>query len=181
MSEGFSDGGLGSLAQSARTKQLKSARGILLFVGILTILVNGGMIIFAESIVDAQMEPELQELRSQNKVINPVKLKEIRDGAVRATRFVDGIAVVLGFVFVACGMLVYKYPVAATVIALVLYVGCAAGYGVLDPRTLAAGWWMKIIIVVCLFKAVQAALAYESERKSAAAGGVLSDLPAAPA
>ena len=49
-----------------------------------------------------------------------------------------------------------------------VYLGATAAFGVLDPTTLLQGWWMKIIVVVGLFKAVQAALAYESEQKASA-------------
>ncbi len=60
-------------------------------------------------------------------------------------------------------MLVKTYPVPATVLGLVLYVGCAAVFGYLDPTTLAMGWLVKIIIVVALAKAIQSAVAYQRE------------------
>src|SRR4051812_22438662 len=158
--------GLGSLAQSARTKQLKTARGILFVVGILTLVVNGALFFFAESIVKSQLDTEVQKIRAQGMMIDQVKLAQIQDQAVRATRLADGIALLLGVVFIACGALVYTYPVATTVTSLVLYLGAAAVYGVIDPMTLARGWWMKILVAFGLFKAVQAAIAYENERKS---------------
>jgi hypothetical protein len=158
--------GLGSLAQSARTKQLKTARGILFGVGILTVVVNAGMFFFAESIVKSQLDTEVQKIRAQGMMIDQVKLAQIQDQAVRATRLADGIALLLGVVFIVCGALVYAYPVATTVTSLVLYLGAAAVYGVMDPMTLAHGWWMKILVAFGLFKAVQAAIAYENDRKS---------------
>jgi hypothetical protein len=160
---------LGSLAQSARTKQLKSARGILFAVGILTVVANAALVIFAEPIVNSQIESELKELRAKQMDVNPAELAKIRTQMVRSLQLVDGIGVVIGLVFITCGVLVYKFPVATTVTSLVLYLGAAAVYGVLDPNTLKTGWWLKILVVVGLFKAVQAALAYESERKSAQA------------
>ena len=159
---------LGNLAQSARTKQLKSARGILLFVGILTVVVNVGLIVFAESFVNAQIDREVSDLRGQGMEIDNTALKEFREHAIRSTRLANGIAVLIGAAFITCAIYVYRYPVPATVISLVMYLGAAAVYGVLDPKTLASGWIVKIIIVVGLFKAVQAVLAYESERKAAA-------------
>jgi hypothetical protein len=164
---------LGSLAQSARTKQLKSARGILLFVGILTIVANLAFVIFAEQIVNSQIDKEVKDIRAQHMMIDEVKLAAIRDQAVRTTRLIDAIGVVLGVVFLTCAIFVYKYPVATTVTSLVLYLGAAAVYGVLDPTTLARGWWIKILIVIGLFKAVQAALAYENERKAEAASPIM--------
>jgi hypothetical protein len=173
-------GELGNLAQSARVKELKTARGILFFVGILTIAVNIGFIAFAEKAVDSQIETELKPLRQQGMEIDPTQLAEFREQAIRSTRLVNGIAVLIGLVFVVCGVYVYQYPVPATVISLVLYLGSAAVYGVLDPTTLARGWIIKIIVVVCLFKAVQAAIASENERKAAANAALQSNPPATP-
>lgn len=164
----MSSSGLGNLAQAARTKQLKTARGVLYFVGILTLLVNVGFCVFAENLVDAQIDQELAGLRSEGVEIDQAALAEFRAGAIRGIRIANGIGAVLGVVFIACGALVYKYPVPATILSLVLYIGSAAAFGALDPSTLARGWFIKIIIVVALFKAVQAALAYENERKQAA-------------
>jgi predicted PurR-regulated permease PerM len=164
---------LGSLAQSARTKQLKTARGILYFVGILTMVVNGALFIFADKFVDWQIEKELAPARAQHQMINQQIVQQIRDRAIRSVELGCGIAFLIGIVFIICAVMVYTYPVASTVTSLVLYLGAAAGYGVIDPTTLLQGWWVKILIVVGLFKAVQAALAYESERKAAAASSAV--------
>jgi hypothetical protein len=161
--------GLGNLAQAARTNQLKSARGILLFVGILTAALNIGLCVFADKVVDSQIDKEVADLQAQGMQIDNVALTEFREGAIRSFQLVNGIAVLLGVVFIVCGIMVYKYPVPATILSLVLYIGAAAVYGVLDPTTLASGWIIKIFIVIALFKAVQAALAYEKENKQSEA------------
>ena len=162
--------GLGNLAQAARTKQLKTARGVLYFVGVLTVIVNVAFCVFAEPIVNSQIDKEVSDLRAQGMEIDEVKLAEIRKDAIRGTQVANGIGAILGVVFIACGAMVYKYPVPATILSLVLYIGSAAAFGALDPSTLARGWFIKIIIVVALFKAVQAALAYEKERQQGAPG-----------
>jgi hypothetical protein len=171
---------LGNLAQSARTQQLKTARGILFAIGILTIVVNLALVIFAKSFVDSQFEKELKDLRAKNMVVDPVKVEELRDQSVRSVRLLNSIAVVIGVVFIVCAIVVYTYPVAATVTSLVLYLGGTAVFGVLDPTTLYTGWIVKILIIVGLFKAVQAALAYESERKAAAASAQVPGFPVPP-
>src|SRR5262249_30341079 len=153
-----SGGGLGSLAQSARTNQLRSARGILYAVGILTVLVNLVFVVFAKSIVDSQFETELKELRGRGVMIDQGKLEEIRATAIRSTQLVNGIGVLMGAVFIACAVMVYTYPVPTTITSLVLYIGAAALFGVIDPTTLARGWIMKVLVIVGLFKAVQAAI-----------------------
>ncbi len=83
-------------------------------------------------------------------------------------RLVNGVAVALGVVFIILGVIVNRFPVPATIISLILYVGSALGFAALDPSTLARGAIIKIIIVVALIKAIQAALAYEKERQRSA-------------
>jgi hypothetical protein len=80
---------LGSLAQSARTKQLKTARGILYFVGILTVVVNVAFVIFAEQVVNSQIDKELAGIDVQNMVVDQEALAKIRDQAVRSTQLVN--------------------------------------------------------------------------------------------
>jgi hypothetical protein len=171
---------LGNLAQSARTKQLKTARGILYFVGVLTVVVNAALVYFAENLVDSEIKKELANVRGQGIAIDQDAVDDFRAQAVRSLQVANGIGVFLGFIFIACGALVYKYPVPATITSLVLYIGAAAVYGVIDPTTLAKGLLVKILIVVALFKAVQSALAFESERKQAAAQPTLADTSAMP-
>jgi hypothetical protein len=171
--------GLGNLAQSARTKQLKTARGILFFVGILTVIANAALVWFAQAVVDSQIEAELKTLRAQQMVIDQAAVDEFREQAVRTTRLVNGIAVFIGFLFIVGAVKVYSYPVPVTVTSLILYIGCWAVFGVLDPTTLARGWIIKLLVAAGLFKAVQAALAYESERKAAAQEELPAETPAA--
>ena len=47
---------LGSLAQAARSKNLKQVRGILLAIGILTIVVNAIQFFMAEQLIDAELK-----------------------------------------------------------------------------------------------------------------------------
>jgi predicted nucleic acid-binding protein len=158
------ESGLGSLAQQSRTKRLKSARAILYFIGVITIAVNVGVVYFASSLVDAQLDREIRALTQQGLEVDEDALAEIRATAVRSTQLVNGIAILIGAVFLVCGALVYTYPVPTTVVSLVLYLGSAAAFGVIDPTTLARGWIVKILIIAGLVKAVQAALAFERER-----------------
>ena len=77
-----------------------------------------------------------------------------------------GALIGLGVLYIVMGMFVKQYPVPLTIAALVLYIGSAAVFAILDPATLASGIIVKILIIVGLAKAVQAALAYERERKA---------------
>jgi len=155
--------GLGSLAQAARSKQLNSARTILLVVGVLTVLVNGFFVVMAETMVNKQFETELADLRRQGVVVDEDKVEELREESIQSTRLINGVGLALGVVFILLGMNVKKYPVPMTITGLVLYLGSAAVFGLMDPTTLAKGIIIKIFIIVGLFKAVQSAIAYEKE------------------
>jgi hypothetical protein len=56
--------------------------------------------------------------------------------------------------------------VAITVTSLVIYVGLALVFAVLDRNTLAQGIIIKVLIVVALIGAVQTAIVYERERNA---------------
>jgi hypothetical protein len=157
--------GLGSLAQSARSKKLNQARGILFVIGGLTIAVN----VFLVATVRQRVQEGIKkELNQQGLVVrDPAKLKEAEDYLIRLNTVVGIVGIVLGVVFVGLGFLIKTYPVPATVIALVLYVGATAVFGVMEPESLKTGWWIKIFIVVALVQAIQTAIAYQKELTAA--------------
>lgn len=160
--------GLGSLAQSARLGHLKSARSTMYFIGVLTLLINGGLLLTAKSRVESEINNEVRRLQGQGMEFDQAELAELTAAAVKKTQLVSGAATGLGVIFCVLGALVYKIPVPATVLALVLYVGAVAVFGLLDPETLTKGLIVKIIIVVGLGKAVSSAIAYEREQRESA-------------
>ena len=83
-------GGLGNLTQSARTKQLKTARGILFGVGILTVAVNLFFTLSAESEVNKELEKQVSEVQRKGMVVDEHKLAEVRQQAVQSVRLVGG-------------------------------------------------------------------------------------------
>jgi hypothetical protein len=161
---------LGSLAQAARSNELKTARGILFVIGALTIVANAIFMGLAKSNVDEQIEQEIANVRAQGMEIDEAKVEEVRTAAYREVMVANAIGIALGVVFVLFGLFVYRKPVPITIAALVLYIGSNAAYGLLDPTMLAKGIIIKILIVVGLFKAVQAAIASEKEMENAALG-----------
>jgi ABC-type siderophore export system fused ATPase/permease subunit len=82
-------------------------------------------------------------------------------------RLVYGGIAFLGVLFILLGFLVTRFPLPATIIALVLYLGSNAVLALLDPAVLVQGIIFKIIVVVCLVKALQAAIAYQRELRAA--------------
>ena len=156
---------LGSLAQKARAKHIKSARTSLFAIGILTILVNGGLAAFANEYVESQFQKEIQEeTRKQPGIeFDPARLAELKSEAVLRVQFLSGVGVLLGTVFVIFGFVVKKAPVAITASALAIYIGLQAILAAFDPTTLLQGWWLKLIFIFALVKGLQAAIAYQKE------------------
>jgi hypothetical protein len=153
---------LGNLAQAARGKAIRNARGIMLFIGIASMLVNGFFFVSAASDVQSELDKEIGKL-GPNFVVDPVKLAGVKAQAVRTTHLITFGGIFLGAIFVGCGVLVERHPVPITVAALALYLGGNAIFAVINPASLGAGMIMKIFIVIALFKAVQAAIAYQKE------------------
>lgn len=148
--------GLGSLAQAARLNQLKSARAILIFVGVLWILINGLAGLWAPTIVDKELAAGVEVPGL------------MREQLIRAVQLYSVICVGIGVIYVILGVSVPKYPVPITITALVLFLGCWAVFGMLDPANFVSAWLFKILIVAGLVKAVQAAIAFEKEKRAQA-------------
>jgi hypothetical protein len=158
--------GLGNLAQSARGKELKSARVIMFVIGVLSVAVNMFVFSSAEGEVQKEIDKEVAKLGPGFEVDHE-KVAALKTQAVGATHLVSGGGMVLGMVFVACGLLVQRHPVPATITALTLYLASIAIFGLVNPASLASGLIIKFFIVVGLFKAVQAAIAYQKELAAA--------------
>jgi predicted Zn finger-like uncharacterized protein len=160
--EGFADEGaepppkkLGSLAQAARGQQLRVARIILALLGVLMI----GVAIYTYAAAENLIRDAVRQKFGPGAIPHPDDIK-----LVRTLSIVD---MGLGGVYIVLAMIVYMYPVAVTVTGLVLYVTTqlifAAAFGI---TALLQGLIFKILIVVGMAKAIQAAIAYEKERRA---------------
>ncbi|HUR52824.1 MAG TPA: hypothetical protein VMZ71_01750 [Gemmataceae bacterium] len=166
--DGEPDDGLGSLAQSARRTSFKQARGILFALGGLTIVGYSFLFLNVEKEADEAINAEVQKHGGWGGV-NPNVANEVRATIIRVGRIIYAGTVALGAVFVLLGFLVPTAPVACTVTGLVLYIASIAVFAVIDPLSLVRGFIIKIVVIVCMVKAVQAAVAYERELKEAKA------------
>jgi hypothetical protein len=157
--------GTSSLAQSARRKQLNVARGIMFGVGILTIVVNLAQLAMVDNEIDKQLDQEAAKLVQQGRMIDQVKFAEIKQAAKRVGHLIMYGVIGLGALYIVFGLLIWKFPVPITIIALTIYVGSAVVFAALSneplEETLLKGIIVKVIIVVALVKAVQAAIAYQ--------------------
>jgi hypothetical protein len=151
--------GLGSLAQSARAKQLNQARNILLAVGVLTILVNAFLLLNVRN----EAKQAVGFMRG-----DAAEIQRLEDHVVRMGAVIYGGVILLGILFVVFSLIIKLYPVQITITSLILYVGAAAIFAVLDPTTLMQGAIIKVIIIVGLAKAIQSAIAFERERRQTA-------------
>jgi hypothetical protein len=124
--------------------------------------------------VDSRIDAEVQKAKQKagpGAVVDRAKVEE----AKKLSYLVSAIYIALGVVFLALGILVKTFPVPSTVLALVLYVGgtiadvglaLSLGDGKENEvlQVIMRGIWIKVLIVVGLIGAIQAALAYERER-----------------
>jgi hypothetical protein len=156
---------LGSLGQSARLKELKTARVIFIVIGLLTIGTNAFLYNRMPSIVDAQIKKEVDPLLRKGMTIDPVAMAELRASAIRASQLAAIGFIAIGVVYLVFAAIIEKYPVPITISGLVIYIASAAIMAIFEPMSLVQGLLIKILFVVGLLKAVQAALSFERRRK----------------
>lgn len=158
-----SPGGLGSLAQSARSKKLNQARWILIVLGILGI----GLVIVALAIMRSRIREELrkeeQRLVQQGFRVDPVQKQEAEDKAVKISIFIGIGYIAVYAAFIIFGIFIKKIPVPATIISLILYIGINGVTAAISLQSLVQGVLFKILIVLALIQAIQAAIAYQKE------------------
>ena len=154
---------VGSLAQSARSKDLTNARRILIIIGVLTVVFNGVQWGMVQDQVREAFAAEVKAIEAQGMVVDEEEVTRLEATTLSVARLVVGSAIGIGVIFIVLGTMVKKFPVVCTVMGLVLYVGAAAVFGMMDPSTLTRGVFMKVIMVVFLAKAVQAAVVYQRE------------------
>ncbi len=168
---------LGSLAQKARGKQLRTARVIFFLVGALSIVVNIIDISLFHSNFQQAVEKEIQKQGGRGAVqIDRAMLQKAEDNAFLLVCAIDGAFILVGVLFLVFGVIVYRYPVPVTVTGLVLYLLCLVAGGVISAvsggpedfgKFLMSGILVRILIIVGLAKSIQAAVAYEQERRAA--------------
>jgi hypothetical protein len=151
---------LGSLAQEARNKHLKQARTTLLVVGILIIIAHIAMYFIEMN----QLPAEIQKV---NPGATPAQIKQMEALAQPILLLIYGGVIAVGGAFILLSFFVLKYPVPITATALALFIGLQVVAALIDPKNLASGWLIKIIVIVALVKALQAGIASQKEARAA--------------
>lgn len=162
-------GGLGSLAQAARAKELRSARIIFILIGVLTLIGNGIALATLDTQVDIAIKAEMKSQDLSESDVDPQDLAAARQSIKRVAYLIIGGAILLGIAYFVLAGLVSRYPIPVTVTGLVIYLASAAIFAVIDPTTLVQGIIVKIIIIIGLIKAVSAAVAYQKSLSAASA------------
>ena len=141
---------LGSLAQSARSKQLRSAR-IILFViaGWLFLNFVVGLLNIDKVIEKAGPFPDLDHLSKAYNILYVI---------------IGGLGF-LALLYTLFGIFIRSYPVPITITALVLYIGLILTLLALEPRLNEIEIGLKILVIIGLSKAIQAAIAYKREEQ----------------
>jgi hypothetical protein len=144
-------GGLKNLGQEARKSSLNKARWIMIIIGILTLGIN----IWGLSYIDDQVKAA----QRQGMIVD--------QSLVTQLKVVTYIAIGMGAALIIMGILVHQFPVPFTIAGLALYlIGQAIG-AVYNPAMLVnpIAWVIRIAIIVGLWQSIQAAQAYERERR----------------
>jgi hypothetical protein len=155
---------LGSLAKTARDKHLKTARTTLLVLGILMVVFQTVMYFVETDQVKNELQKEVQKLGGMDRV-DQAKLKEVEDTARRLLILFHGGTAMVGMVFIGLSLLVQRYPVPTTIVALAMFIALQIIFAVVNPVNIATGWLFKIITVVCLVKALQAGIAAKNDER----------------
>ena len=159
---------LGSLAQSARSKQLNTARGILLFIGIVIILFNGFQMTMVRNEVKKGMDQAIRQHFGPGAQVDAQERQNIEDVAVVFGYLICGAFIFLGVLYLIFALVIKLFPVPVTIASLVLFICTIVVNGLLNQASLTAGLIIKIFIIVALSKAIQSAIAYQRAEKSAA-------------
>lgn len=170
---GMTEPAYGSLAQNARSKNLKTAKIILWFVGILNILMGGFQFANVEKEVDDAIGTELRKAGLSYATADQEKLREVRTDTIGKAKLIYGASIGLGVLFVGCALIVNRAPVVATVSGLVLFLGATAAIGLAEPSLLLQGIIMRVAIIIGLISAVKSALAVEKDRRAELSPGGL--------
>jgi hypothetical protein len=159
---------LGSLAQKARGGNLNAARVILI---ILAVFLLGQAAYY-------MVDWSAGKLQGPRGLVEKLVQKEIGPGAVLPPAQMDQLVmfftlllafdIAVGGLFLLFGLLITVIPVIATISSLVLYLVQQAILLYLNPAMVGSGFLFKILIIIALVKAIQAAFAYEKERRDQA-------------
>ncbi|HWB05093.1 MAG TPA: hypothetical protein VG796_18830 [Verrucomicrobiales bacterium] len=141
--------------QAVWTKELKSARTILIVVGVLQILFGLFYLTQVKSQVEEASRKEIAN--SPGYVFDQQKFDEEFEKEKPMMYALASVPLVVGVFFLIMSALVFKFPVGVTLASLIVFVLVHAADAIYDPTAIARGIILKIIFLVVLWKAYQSA------------------------
>jgi hypothetical protein len=142
--------------QSIWTKELKSARTILIFVGVIQLIFGAFELTRIRSEFDKGIEAEVKE-RGPGFVVDRVKADELFEENKALIYGLGSFPLVLGVFFLVMAAIVFRFPVGVTLSSLIVYVVALVATAVVDPSQIAMGIPLKIIVIAVLAKAWKSA------------------------
>lgn len=150
--------------QAIWTKELKSARTVLIIVGCIQVIFGAFFLSKVRSNFDEAVAAEVKK-QGPEYVVD----KELADAAFEEQKTLlyalNTLPLAFGIFLFVMAALVFKYPVGVTLASLLTFVTIHVADVVMDPAQIAKGILLKIIFVVVLWKA------YKSARNAKAAMG----------
>lgn len=147
-------GGLKSLGQEARKSSLNKARWIMIILGVLMLAFNIWGVFYIEQEVQAAVRRGMM----------------VNQSIVQQLKIITYVSIGIGVLFIVMGILVHQFPVPFTIAALVLYLLGQLVMLIYNPEAFGGNviaWAIRVAIVAGLWQSIQAAIAYEKERRMA--------------
>lgn len=144
--------------QAIYTKELKSARTILIIVGVIQVIFG---IYYLTQVRETFDEAAAAEVKAMGPgyTLDPALLEQAWLDSKGKMYAASAVPLLLAVFFFVMAALVYKRPVGITLASLIVFVLAHVADAVVDPATIVKGILIKIIFVVILLKAYQSAKA----------------------
>ncbi len=142
--------------EAVYTKELKSARNILIVVGIIQLLFGAFFISQARKNFDEQVAAEVKGMGADY-TVDKDKLEEAWGEQKSMIYALYGVPLALGVFFLVMAMLVYRMPVGVTLTSLIVFIVAHVGDAVFEPAALLKGIILKVIFLMVLWKAWKSA------------------------
>jgi hypothetical protein len=105
------------------------------------------------------LEKRTQSVEAKGVEVDPERKQQEAENLRSIARFTGQVYIIAGVALIALGILAARYPVAAASLGLTLFVSAWLALGIWQPITFNLVLLMKVLVAVCLVKALQAALA----------------------
>src|SRR3954466_13063169 len=113
---------LGSLAQAARGKHLRQIRGLLIAIGLLSVVVYIVLLATDRERVTDLVDKEIRKQAGPFVQVDQAKRQDFIETVIRVDKIIFSIGIGLGVLYLIFAAVVHLYPVPVTVLALVIYV-----------------------------------------------------------